>query len=136
MKPVDQTVVGFPGGNCFSACVASILGLTLADVPYFMGDAPMDEPDGGWFDRFADWLEPHGFYPVFFRLDDQGLWRPPGLHILSGRSPRAPEGKDWQHSVVARRREIVHDPHPSRAGILTHDDVVLLVPFEPGGSPA
>ena len=32
MKPVDQTSFGFPGGNCFSACVASILELPIDDV--------------------------------------------------------------------------------------------------------
>lgn len=53
--------------------------------------------------------------------------------IVSELSPRAAElGETWQHSVVARGTEIIHDPHPSRAGVLSHDDVVVLVPFDPG----
>lgn len=44
MKPVDQTTFGFPGGNCFSACIASLLEMPLDDVPYFM--------HGDWYDAF------------------------------------------------------------------------------------
>jgi hypothetical protein len=51
MIPVDQTVFTVPGGNCFSACVASLLNILLNDVPYFMGDDT-------WFDVFSKWLEP------------------------------------------------------------------------------
>lgn len=46
MKPIDQTTFGVPGGNCFSACVASLLELSIDDVPYFMGDCDEDG-DGG-----------------------------------------------------------------------------------------
>lgn len=134
MRPVDQTVFTVPGGNCFSACVATLLELDLGEVPYFMGEEPPDRPSD-WFGHFAAWLSRHGFYPLCCALPDQGDggWRPHGLHILSGLSPRAKElGETWQHSVVARATEIIHDPHPSRAGVLSHDDVVILVPFDPG----
>jgi hypothetical protein len=122
MIRVDQTTFGFPGGNCFSACVASLLEIQLDSVPYFMAD---DE----WFQRFSDWLAPQGLWPVCFKLD--GAWRPDGLHILSGKSPREPENPDALHSVVARHDHIVHDPHPSRGGLLRRDDIVLLVPLDP-----
>jgi hypothetical protein len=35
MKSVDQTTFG-PNGNCFSACVASLLELPIDAVPFFM----------------------------------------------------------------------------------------------------
>lgn len=131
MRPVDQTVFTVPGGNCFSACVATLLELELDDVPYFMGDEPPDQPSE-WFERFAGWLARFGFYPLYCALGGDNRWRPHGLHILSGLSPRAAElGETWQHCVVARGTEIIHDPHPSRAGVLSHDDVVVLVPFDP-----
>jgi len=122
MKPVDQSTFGFPGGNCFSACVASMLEIPLADVPYFMAD-------DRWFEKFKRWLEQRGFWAVCFKLD--GDWLPDGLHILSGKSPRDPENPDALHSVVARGNAIVHDPHPSRSGLLSRDDVVLLIPHDP-----
>lgn len=127
MIKVDQTTFGMPGGNCFSACVASLLELPTSDVPYFMGNTEKEGEE--WFGRFEKWIKPHGFYPVIFELLDGNKWRPSGLHILSGKSPRG----DFPHSVIADGEEnIIHDPHPSRDGILSRDDVVLLVLFDPG----
>lgn len=117
MRPVDQTTFGYPNGNCFPACLASLLHLSIEDVPHF--------GDDDWFDRFAAWLRPRGLYPVCVPKQDD--WRPAGFHILSGRSPRG----DFMHAVVAFGAEIVHDPHPSRAGILTREDTIHLVPLDP-----
>lgn len=119
MKPVDQTTFGVPGGNCFSACVASLLELPIEDVPHFGSDET-------WWATFQAWLKPRDLYAVLFKIgsDEQ---RPPGFHVVSGRSPR----HDALHAVVGRGAEIVHDPHPSRDGLASIDDVVILVPFEP-----
>lgn len=128
MKPVDQTTFGFPGGNCFSACVASILELPIEAVPYFMGHTDVEAE--GWEERFSEWLIEYGLYSVTFLL--HGDWRPPGFYILSGTSPRAKT--DEMHSIVARRHEMVHDPHPSRDGVLTNYDVCMLVPMDPAAA--
>lgn len=121
MKPVDQTTFGHPGGNCFSACVASLLEMPIEAVPYFMGH-------DDWVKAFADWLEPHGLYPVTFKyVAPAGTgkdWWPQGLYILGGKCSRG------DHAVVARGREIVHDPHPSREGLIAREDCTLLVPFD------
>lgn len=116
MKPVDQTVFGDPTGNCFSACVASLLGLSIEDVPWFNGHAD-------WYAAFRAWLRPRGYYPVTFRLDS--AWRPDGYAITGGRSPRA-----TSHAVVTLGLDVVHDPHPSREGLVRHEDVTVLVPFD------
>ncbi len=127
MRPVDQTVFTVPGGNCFSACVASVLEMPLDAVPYFMGDFK-EEPDA-WWGRFTGWLEPLGFWPINFACPPDGDWHPKGFYILSAGSPRG----EWDHSVVARGREIVHDPHPSRAGLVRRDkqQATILVPLDP-----
>lgn len=119
MRPVDQTTFGVPGGNCFTACVASLLELPIDEVPYFMAD-------DDWFPGFQQWLKRWGLWAVGFAWDEK--WRPDGLCILSGVTVRHPTGL---HSVVARGDAIVHDPHPSRAGLVTRTDVILLVPFDP-----
>ena len=122
MRRVDQTVMDSEKGNCFSACVASIIETTIADVPFFM------DP-GEWYDRFSKWLKGRGFYPLCFDFDG---WEKSevkrfrselGPHILSGKSPRG----EHQHSVVASGLEVVHDPHPSRDGIETFLDVIIIV---------
>ena len=124
MKKIDQTVFTVPGGNCFSACVAMLLGLELADVPYFMGD--FDDGDL-WWDRFREWLRPRGFWPLNLRCPPGG-WTPEGAYVLSGGSPRG----DFDHSVVAVAGSIFHDPHPSRDGLVRSEgwQATLLIPFE------
>jgi hypothetical protein len=117
MIAVDQTTFGHPGGNCFSACVASLLHLSVEDVPYFMGH-------DDWYEEFSKWLKPHGFVPLTFRLDG---WTPPEgvLCILGGKSPRG------SHACVGRGKKIVHDPHPSRDGLTAIEDITFLIPYEP-----
>jgi RNase P/RNase MRP subunit p29 len=104
--PVDQTRFTVPEGDCFNACVASLLELPLAEVPHFCSH-------DDWWSYFNGWLEARGLYAINFQLTNN--WRPEGLYILNGRSPRG----TYNHSVVALRDRVVHDPHPSRAGIRT-----------------
>jgi hypothetical protein len=120
MKPVDQTTFGTPGGNCFSACVASLLELSIEDVPYFMGDTKEEGEE--WLERFEEWLAPLGLYPLMFKCGDH---RPEGLHILCGKTSRG------DHGVVARGSDMIHDPHPSRIGLLSHNHCVVLVSIDP-----
>lgn len=122
MKPVDQTTFGVPGGNCFSACVASLLELEVEEVPYFMG-----EPD--WFFAFNRWLRPRGLYAMNFEGHPerfQGFVPDDARCILGGRSPRGP------HAVVGTMSGVtLHDPHPSRDGLLDIEDSTILVPVDP-----
>lgn len=122
MKPTDQTVFGYPDGNCLPACLASILEVPLEEIPHF--------GDEGWFERFNDWLRPQGLYAYLVAWAE--WWAPEGIYILSGLSPRAEaEGKEYLHAVVARGWEIIHDPHPSREGLSSRVDCTLLIPFDP-----
>jgi len=73
-------------------------------------------------------LKPRGLWAVTIDLGNG--WVPFGECILSGKSPRG----DFLHSVVADGLTIIHDPHPSRAGILTQEDVVVLIPRRIYGS--
>jgi hypothetical protein len=129
MTPVDQTTFGHPGGNCFSACVASLLDLSISDVPYFMGSD--DDPKGAWAERLDNWLRPRGLYALHFEGDPTIEDYPtmPGYYILNVKSPRG------DHAVVARGKQMVHDPHPARDAIVTKvDGFVLLIPLFDGGA--
>ena len=64
MKPVDQTRFGSPDGNCFAACVASLLEIPLEEAPNLMN---LDE----WYRAFEVWLRPRGLYPVGFSCDNE-----------------------------------------------------------------
>lgn len=125
MIPVNQTKFGAPGGNCFSACIASILDLPIEKVPYFMSS---DMRGREWVDKLTTWLAPSGLYPlnfVFLRGDPDITIQ--GIHILHGKSPRGV----GTHAVVAKGNTVVWDPHPSRAGIRNITEKTVLVPFEP-----
>lgn len=120
MRPVDQTKFGAEG-NCTAACIASILELALDDIPDF-GDDPLCE-------KLSEWLRPMGLYAACVALDPKfPRWVPEGYHMLGGESPGGP------HHVVARGKDIVHDPNPNRAGLVTREDVILFIPIDPARS--
>lgn len=130
MIPVDQTIFGMPNGNCFAACVASVLELPLSVVPNFM------ENHDTWFEDFYQWVGPAGYAPLFVKADAVrcGYVDPRPLidcghyFIVSGLSPRG----DHLHAVVQHRGKTVHDPHPSRDGIRgAWVDFIVLVPNVP-----
>lgn len=129
MKPVDQAIVHQRNGDCWSACIASILELPLEAVPKFCWHF------GGYSDRAcALFLEQYGY--SYLRLhryikseDEQYFWCSAGFNVwfaddtycvLSGRSPNIPGGF---HAVVGHighggEIKVVHDPSPSKKGIL------------------
>jgi len=65
VRPVDQTSYGALDGNCFSACIASILEVPLTAVPYFWGPGQ---------DQFIQWLEEQGHVSTFL-VRAVGLFR-------------------------------------------------------------
>ena len=102
-------------GNCFAACVASILDLSLEVVPNFCALGK-----GEWYDAFAGWLIDRGYAPIFVEINPErpfmgahGSESAPTYIIVSGKSPRG----EWDHSTVWRSTGKViepwHDPHPS-----------------------
>jgi hypothetical protein len=114
MKPVTQTQTGVGNlrANCLMAAVASILEVELDTLP----DIYEAEQRGlAWFVALKDALLPLGVVPVRYdqASDHFPQIAPDGYHIACGKSPRSNES----HAVVAKDGFIVHDPHPSRAGI-------------------
>jgi len=126
MKPVDQTNFDSKKGDCFSACVASILELPLEAVPVFA------QHPGEWFEYFLDWLSEQKMFAVMLSAKNT-TWK---LHdevicIAGGKSPRG----DWMHGVVWQGGKCIHDPHFSRDGIDGEpEDFTLLFPFDVGPS--
>ncbi|SRR5260370_10758007 len=148
MKPVFQTVIDSKHGNCLSAALASILELDIDEVPNF------EVHEGDFAARVDAWLRPRGF--AWMRTIEPRLIRGPGLQdvgrlpdtgaefvrhpmsdnvicMATGKSPRG----EYCHSVVGHmvssfNFEMLHDPHPSGAGL---DGLPLciefLVPLDP-----
>jgi hypothetical protein len=102
MRKVWQTTHG-PQGNCYAACLASILEVALADIPDFGTD--------GWGRRLNAWLGMHQRRAVFRYGDHQPLaWQlmaPRGWSIASCQVVDASV-----HAVVCWQGRMAHDPSP------------------------
>lgn len=113
MKRVYQTKFGHPEGNCFNACVASILECSLEDLP----DLEKFEAKGvNWLDGLNEALRPMGYGVIHVPASEENpasVYIPPRGHfIASGDGYGA-----LLHSVVCEERgrgdvDIVHDPYP------------------------
>lgn len=100
MKPVYQTITTVPGGNCFAACVASILEVGLLAVPNFQG--------ADWHARWQAWLAHYNAQFLTVAHDPQHPIRGYAVGIIA--SPRG----DFMHAVVQKDGTTVHDPYPVR----------------------
>ena len=111
MTPVKQdklySPVGLANGNCFPACLASLLDLPLWMVP------PFDQMFGrsDWRKRVDEWLA-RAFGLKMVRGSGHDFAELPEFYIANGPSPR---GVD--HSTIYSGGKMVHDPHFSDAGI-------------------
>lgn len=129
MKPVDQICKHDPDaglyGDCFRACVASLLELPAETVPHFLEDNCDNET---FWNRVNDFLRDYGLCMMTFGEIDFAEWRKvTGIknvfHTIDGPSPRG----DWWHSVVGCDGEIIHDPHPTKAGLVGTDRTFGLI---------
>ena len=123
MIQVEQTEFGARRGNCFAACIASILEVSLLDVP----DLASMQRDGEWFHALTAWLiDKFQMYPVW--LEPGNEWWPQGLAIMSADSPRVKE----RHAVVTENGKVVWDPHPMRSmGVGQTRGWLIFVPLDP-----
>lgn len=116
MTPRDQEFMRTPDqpGDCQRAVIASLLDLPLSEVPHFLAES--DHTAFGFYSLIEDFLDACGFEmawnatPIYHLRTGQDVY-----HQISGPSPR---GEGVWHAVVGLNGSIVHDPHPSRAGLL------------------
>jgi len=128
MKPIHQTLFGngengTQRGNCFAACIASLLELPLEEVPNFCTKCD-------WREAANLWLASRGLFYVDLKLpgdlrdEHVRFW---GYHVISGMSVR-----NIRHSVVGFGGKTVFDPHPSGAGLIEGDwEYGFLIPQNP-----
>jgi hypothetical protein len=104
-------------GNCFRACVASLLEVSLYALPRF--EVWMFNNPCTWMDIFSSWASSDSRVS---RIDVSS--RPLDcLHIVIGPSPRY---RKVNHAVCREGRSLVHDPHPSGLGISDINVSLLL----------
>ncbi len=108
------------------ASMATLLEIPLRDCPDIFDLCGGDEKriEREWWDITVRFLLEHDYYPA---LIDSRYGAPKGYCLAGGKSERGL----W-HSCVTLDGEIIHDPHPSRAGLETREDYIVLIPLIPG----
>lgn len=119
MTPVDQRVLHDPErglyGDCMTAVIASLLDLPYEAVPHFT-QLSRNEPSEFW-ELLQKFLLTQGVQLLQVpAMAGSGFWGSEAniYHEIAGPSPR---GSGVYHAVVGCNGHIVHDPHPSRAGL-------------------
>lgn len=129
MIPVYQRNFARGSGDCFAACLASVMEISLDEVPNLCAEE-MDADGSTWMERTVEWLQSRGWGFVYFPYAQTGVL-PAGCWVIAGGSTSR---ADESHAVVGRvelgeRTPImvdgkpgwnwawqlwyVHDPHPS-----------------------
>lgn len=115
MKKVYQTKLHTESqnGNCLAAAMASFFELDLDEVPKFE-----EMSDSEWFGALNDWIASQGFRRTAYYPEEK---LPNGLIFVLGQSPRG-----IRHIVLYEDGKMVHDPHPSEAGLISFDSFWVL----------
>ena len=115
MQPIKQTILHDPDngqyGNCFQACIASLLEMPITQVPHFYEHG---ENGSEALSKLNTWLALHGmgFFDISGNIGDIFKNNANTYHIISDYSPR-----NNFHTVIGLNGEMVFDPHPSNDGI-------------------
>ena len=123
MIKIFQTKLHNPpkeNGNCLSAVIASILEININQVPHFE-----DMNNDVWYENLNNWMKSIGLQLI--ELDPLSPL-PKGFSIVTGVSPR---NKNILHAVVFKDGKLVHDPHPSEAGIGKIHNIKIIAILEP-----
>jgi hypothetical protein len=105
--------------NCVAACVATILGCRIEQVPDF-------DPDN-WAVQLREWLNESGWTLTNITIEEpewlQGLTL--GAITMPGSTP------GWKHCVVCRDGKIVWCPiYGKLSGVQSAEEYTILYPLE------
>ena len=125
MIPVHQSITKHDPdngqvGDCFRACICSLLELPIEKVPHFL-----ENMDDQWWKAFIDYANAQG-HKVFCGFGSQSEPKEKTLYyIATGTSPRG-----FLHSVIYSQGQLVHDVHPEGGGVKDIVDYIWLEKME------
>lgn len=114
-RPVMQTKFGGGLGNCMIACLASMLGVPLEEVP----DIPPTDPTRPF--KLDAWLKREWGLRLAHLHGDPVL-----LGIAAIRGGPGPRG--FSHACIYVDETLLHDPHPEGGGLLSMESYYLITP--------
>lgn len=105
--------------DCFSACLSWLLKLPQDEVPDF---TDREDPNSGrFYHNVADFLNARGLRMMMIEWRAMPAWIG-GPVIARGTSPR-----EKAHAVLWDDDGLMHDPHPSRAGLVGEPTHAMLI---------
>lgn len=110
MTYVNQTLYGIGRGNCLPACVASLTGIPLADIPHFV----LEHED--WLQPLYTWLRERGFFALAVNVEAPHFPLPINRDCIF--VVQVPGLTDDAHAVLGR---ILTDPGEVMNGMIVHD---------------
>lgn len=115
MRRITQTVLNATRGDCFAACLASLLEVSIEQVPNIHNISGDD-----WFYPLNAWLrQAHGLVLLMIQADAYAskVWFPDGVPFIAS----CDTGLGWNHAVVmayhGMEAKVLHDPFPGGSGI-------------------
>lgn len=121
MRRVYQTTFGPTDGNCFQACIATVLSMPLESIPHFCRDY-----GDRWCRHFQEWLNGLGLFAVMMNVPDCMTVDdivPFGPCMVGGDG-----GRGCKHEVVYSGGVLYHDPLPEGKGLVKVDDIIVFSP--------
>lgn len=131
MSYIDQRIFADPSrddghdadgnpGDCMRATLASLMNLPYEAVPHFAQYV-------SWWDYMRHWARKFGVDFACLSPEDTKLFlEPTDLVMGSGPSPR---GDFWHACLYNANLELVHDPHPSRLGLVSLEECIVVLPW-------
>lgn len=114
-RPVMQTKFGAGLGNCMIACLASMLGVSIDEVP----DIP--PTDSLRIFKLDAWLLREWCLRISHNHGDPVLL---GIaRIVGGPGPRG-----FSHACIYVDDTLIHDPHPEGGGLLSIQSHYIITP--------
>lgn len=132
MIPITQTKVVVQNskgemvvrGNCLAACLASLLEMPISEVPNIETLYGID--NNYYWEVLWRWLGHIGYeistderFRCFHGDESKSEFKEQlkdKYYLVSGKSQRG-----FQHICIYKNGELVHDPHPSKEGIVTEE---------------
>jgi len=120
-------------GNCFQACLASLLEIPLESAfdwtqySEHRDDIPIEEQP--WYAAFNEWLIKFGLASIYLQDYPSQLTALNGYYIVAVKSNTLKNGEN--HCVIINKGKLAHDPNPkSNAKGSTILGIYLLVPLD------
>lgn len=112
MIPVNQIIISEINGDCLRACIASLLELSINDIPNF-ADYGSEE-----MTVYKDFLNNHGYRYIGFNSNLIGGIRLNVNFHIDGYYIAVVKSRTFEncfHSVIIDNRvKVVHDPNPNK----------------------